>query len=140
ERVLPVEAAVAAVAGSLRLPPEAVSVPLRARVDAGREGTFFVMPALASPLGGFGAKLVGVFPGNSGKGLDSVQAVYALLSTADGRPLALLEGKYLTAIRTAAVSVLATRLLARPGPVRLALFGSGTTARFPLADFSRLRT
>ena len=140
ERVLPVEEAVAAVAETLRLPPESVSAPLRARVDAGREGTFFVMPALATSLGSFGAKLVGVFPGNRGQGLDSVQAVYALLSTADGRPLALLEGKYLTAIRTAAVSVLATRLLARPGPVRLALFGTGTQARFHLAAFARLRT
>jgi ornithine cyclodeaminase len=140
ERILPVEEAVAAVQEAFRLPPDAVSAPLRARVDAGREGTFFVMPALATSLGGFGAKLVGVFPGNRGKGLDSVQAVYALLSTADGRILALLDGNYLTASRTAAVTALATKLLARPGPARLALFGTGTQARFHLAAFGQMVT
>src|SRR5262245_27245472 len=72
---------------------------------------------LAMPCGGgdpqaLGAKLVSTFPGNSERGLPTVAGVYALFDPEHGAPVALLDGSYLTLVRTAAVSAFATRLLA----------------------------
>lgn len=84
-------------------------------------------PASESALG---TKIVSVFSANSERNLDIVQAVYLLLDGETGAPLALMEGRFLTAIRTAATSALATRLMAAPGTKRLSVFGAGTQAQF----------
>ncbi|MBV8895453.1 MAG: ornithine cyclodeaminase family protein, partial [Acidobacteriaceae bacterium] len=76
-----------------------------------------------------GVKLVTVFPGNVSTRLDTHQAVIQLFDSATGLPLAVLDGRLITAWRTAAVSALATRELA-PGDARvLAILGSGVQAR-----------
>jgi ornithine cyclodeaminase/alanine dehydrogenase-like protein (mu-crystallin family) len=95
-------------------------------------GVLLNMPSRAK-LGGesvVGTKTVTVFEKNSARNLDSVQAVYLLMDGETGAPLALMEGRFITAIRTAATSALATRLLASGEKKRLAVFGAGVQARF----------
>lgn len=77
-----------------------------------------------------GTKVVTVFEKNPARNLETVQAVYLLIDGETGVPLALLEGRFITAIRTAATSALATRLLASDEKKRLAIFGTGVQARF----------
>ncbi|HKV42399.1 MAG TPA: ornithine cyclodeaminase family protein [Blastocatellia bacterium] len=77
-----------------------------------------------------GTKIVSVFEGNASLGLAVVQSLYVLLDGSTGVPLALMEGRFITGIRTAAVSALATKHMLPPGPQRLAVFGAGTQAAF----------
>jgi ornithine cyclodeaminase/alanine dehydrogenase-like protein (mu-crystallin family) len=95
-------------------------------------GVLLDMPSRAR-LGGeslVGTKTVTVFEKNSARNLDSVQAVYLLMDGETGAPLALMEGRFITAIRTAATSALATRLLASGEKKRFGVFGAGVQARF----------
>jgi ornithine cyclodeaminase len=78
--------------------------------------------------GVLGAKLISVFPQNRSAGLDSHQGIVALHEPEHGRLLAVVHAGAITAIRTAAVSALATRLLANENADDLALLGSGTQA------------
>lgn len=77
-----------------------------------------------------GTKIVSVFPGNSQRSLDVVQGVYLLLDAETGAALSLMEGRFITAIRTAATSAVATRLMASSGQKQLSVFGAGVQARF----------
>lgn len=77
-----------------------------------------------------GVKIASVFAENRVRGLDVVQATYVLLDGLTGVPLSLMDGRYITGLRTAATSALATRLMAGPGPKRLGLFGAGVLAEF----------
>lgn len=118
------------------------SVPVRTQWP-GQGGTALVMPAYLPRAAGLGAKIVSVFPGNPDRGLPTVNAVVALLDADTGVPLALLDGTYLTALRTGAASGVATDLLAPAGADTLALFGAGAQARTQLlavATVRRLRT
>lgn len=121
--VLSYPAAVRALEEAYRAPAQ---VPRRLQVDAG-EGRLWVMPAAAA--GAMGVKVVTQFEGNAARGLDRIQATYLYLDADTGEALALLDGRVLTAIRTAAVSALATQYLANPGVKRLAIFGTGVQAR-----------
>jgi ornithine cyclodeaminase/alanine dehydrogenase-like protein (mu-crystallin family) len=98
------------------------------------------MPAYAAtPTAAFGLKLVGVFPGNVARGLDAHQGAVLLLSGETGELLALLNASAVTAVRTAAVSGVATRLLARPDAGELALVGAGVQARSHLEAMAAVR-
>ncbi len=99
---------------------------LRQILPLGGGAAFGVMPG-ASPEG-FGAKLISVFPGNFAKGLQSHQGFVALFDPASGAPVAILHAGEITAIRTAAASAAATRVLARPDASRLAILGYGEQA------------
>lgn len=103
-------------------------VPPRQQAPAG-DGVLLLLPAFQAAPAGLGVKLVSVFDRNSARGLERIQGLYLYLEALTGRPLALLEGRTLTAIRTAAVSALATRYLANPEPATLAVFGTGVQAR-----------
>ncbi len=103
-------------------------VPARQQMPAA-EGLLLLMPAFQAAPAGLGLKLVSIFERNAELGLARIQALYLYLDPATGRPLALMEGRTLTAIRTAAVSALATRYVANPGPATLAVFGTGVQAR-----------
>jgi ornithine cyclodeaminase/alanine dehydrogenase-like protein (mu-crystallin family) len=96
-------------------------------------GLFGMMPAVDGDL--MGIKLVTVFEKNLG--LPTHQAVIQLFSASTGEPLATMDGRLITEMRTAAVSAIATRLLARPGARNLAILGSGVQAR---AHLQALRT
>ena len=98
-----------------------------------RRGLLGTMPATLPPRGELGGvlavKALTVFPRNWQRG-EETHLGFVLLFEADaGRPRAILDAAALTAVRTAAVSAFATRLLARPDACDLALIGSGTQAR-----------
>ncbi len=114
-------------------------VPVRTQWSA-TNGTALVMPAYLPDSQGLGAKIVSVFPGNPGRGLPTVNAVVALLDPETGRPIALLDGTYLTALRTGAASGLAADLLALPAAGTLAVFGAGVQARTQLLALCTVRS
>src|SRR5437868_463516 len=96
-----------------------------------------------APSAGLGCKLVTLFPENRDR--PTHQAAIALFDPATGTPVALMDGTYITAMRTAAAAALATRLLARPDARVLAILGTGVQSRsaqemFPRArDFAEVR-
>ena len=85
------------------------------------------MPAFGD--GGVGVKLVTLTPANPERELPFIGAVYVLFDATTQTPEAILDGAALTALRTAAVSGLATRHLANPDADRLVIFGAGVQAR-----------
>jgi ornithine cyclodeaminase len=84
-------------------------------------------------------KALTIFPGNSARGLDSHQGFVALFDGDTGEPRALLNAGAITAVRTAAVSGVATRLLAREDARTLAILGTGTQARSHLEAMHAVR-
>ncbi|HXO21676.1 MAG TPA: ornithine cyclodeaminase family protein [Thermoanaerobaculia bacterium] len=108
-----------------------------------RNGLLGVMPGhlsgAAETAGLLGVKLVTVFPGNHARGEDSHQGLVVLFDDATGAPLAVFDAAAITAIRTAAVSGLATRLLAREGASDLAILGSGVQATTHLEAMRAVR-
>lgn len=94
-----------------------------------------VMPAVCES--GMGAKLVSFYPGNAGSGEPTHFATIVLFETEHGRPLAVLDGRLITEMRTAAVSTAVTKRLAHPESRSLAVLGSGVQAR---AHLEALRT
>jgi len=109
---------------------------------AGDAGILGAMLAYA-PSSGLGCKLVTLFPENRDR--PTHQAVIALFDPATGTPVALMDGTYITAMRTAAAAALATRLLAPPDARVLAILGTGVQSQsaqemFPRArDFAEVR-
>ncbi len=102
--------------------------------SAAHRGFFGIMPAVYGDL--MGAKLVTLFPLNAGTALPTHQGIIVLLSAATGEPLAVLDGRLITEMRTAAVTAVATNLLASRDASVLAILGSGVQAR---AHFEALR-
>jgi ornithine cyclodeaminase/alanine dehydrogenase-like protein (mu-crystallin family) len=90
-------------------------------------GFYGIMPAVYGDI--MGAKLVTLFPGNADLGLPTHQGVIVLLRATTGEPLAVLDGRLITEMRTAAVTAAATKLLAAPDAGVLAILGSGVQAR-----------
>lgn len=89
------------------------------------QGDALFMPAHVPAAGALGVKVVNVFRGNPQKGLPLIHAVVVLADPETGQPLAILDGSYLTALRTGAVSGAATDLLARPDSRTLVVIGTG---------------
>ena len=85
-----------------------------------------IMPAVAADA--MGLKLVSFYPGNAGSGLPTHMAMVLLFRPDTGEPLAVMDGRLITEMRTAAVSAAATRCLAAPDAHVLALLGSGVQA------------
>lgn len=100
---------------------------------------FAMMPAYSAALPVFGVKMITVFPGNHGSALDSHQGAVLLFDGRTGTLAALLDASSITAVRTAAVSAVATKLLAREDASTLALLGSGVQARTHLEAISLVR-
>jgi alanine dehydrogenase len=115
-------------AGKTSLPPRIAAF--------AADGLLGAMPAY-SPSAGLGCKLVSLFPGNTDR--PTHQAAIALFDPATGTPIALMDGTYITATRTAAAAALAARILARADAAVLAILGTGVQARSHLRAFSRIR-
>jgi ornithine cyclodeaminase len=99
-----------------------------------------LMPAHRSqPQPAYGLKIVCIFPGNPARGLDAHQGGVLLFDGETGAPRALLDASAVTEIRTAAVSGVATRLLARADATELAILGSGVQARSHLEAMAKVR-
>ena len=117
-------------AGEASMPPR-----IAALVEE-RQGLLGVMPSYL-PSAGLACKLVTLFPQNTDR--HTHQAVIAVFDPENGTPLALMDGRYITATRTAAGSALATRLLAREDAEVLALLGTGVQARSHARALPRVR-
>src|SRR5436309_12854175 len=85
---------------------------------------FAVMPAYLGEPKSIGAKIITVYPGNHGTQYDSHQGAVLMFDPANGSLAAVLDATSVTTIRTAAVSAVATRLLARAGATELAILGA----------------
>jgi ornithine cyclodeaminase/alanine dehydrogenase len=109
-------------------------VPPRTTVSVTDDGVLLLMPAVAPTDGGvaLGTKLVTFYAGNHARREPTIQSTYVLMDGTTGRPLALIEGGYLTGIRTGAASALAARYLARKDARRLVCFGAGVQAGFQI--------
>jgi ornithine cyclodeaminase/alanine dehydrogenase-like protein (mu-crystallin family) len=103
---------------------------LRSHADLPAQGQVLLMPALltAGEQPAFALKVLTALPTNPTRGLPRNQAIILLLEGTTGRTLAIMEGGWLTTMRTAAASGLATALLARADAEILALFGAGAQA------------
>jgi alanine dehydrogenase len=115
-------------------------VPLRTPVEvASREAVTLFMPAYLATSDALAAKIVSVFPGNPARGLPLIHAVVIVVDAETGRPAALMDGTYLTALRTGAASGVATDLLARRDARVAAIFGAGAQARTQLQAVCTVR-
>jgi ornithine cyclodeaminase/alanine dehydrogenase-like protein (mu-crystallin family) len=103
--------------------------PVRSRV-ALDGGDLLLMPGVREGGTGASVKLVTVVPANPGRGLPLIHAVVAWFDATTGRPMALLDGSMLTAMRTGAASGVGTRLLARRNASTLAMIGAGAQAEW----------
>ena len=107
-----------------------VTQPVRSviKVDVGAATGFLgLMPALTPD--GFGLKAVTFYPSNAERGIHTHMATIFLVDPETGTPLAVMDGRLITEMRTAAVSAAATKLLAPPEAKILAILGSGVQAR-----------
>lgn len=113
--------------------------PVRTMVRMPRHGSILApMPGYLAEADALGVKLVAVAPGNAAKGLPTHQASIMLFDPATGLPLALMDGRLITEMRTAAVSAAAALALARPGAGVLTLIGSGVQAMSHLRVFAHV--
>ena len=96
-----------------------------------------IMPAVADDA--MGVKLVSFYPGNTGTGVPTHLAMVLLFRPDNGEPLAVMDGRLITEMRTAAVSAAETRRLAAPDSRVLALLGSGVQARAHLQALMLVR-
>ncbi|WP_448205867.1 bifunctional Delta(1)-pyrroline-2-carboxylate/Delta(1)-piperideine-2-carboxylate reductase [Azospirillum sp. sgz302134] len=103
-----------------------ITSPERQVLPLAGDGVLLSMPATAPDIGIH--KLVNVCPDNAARGLPTIHGVVAAYDAATGVPLAILDGPTVTGRRTAAVSMLAIRTLARPAPRHVALIGAGKQA------------
>jgi ornithine cyclodeaminase/alanine dehydrogenase-like protein (mu-crystallin family) len=117
-------------AGRFEQPPRA-----RFGVDP-PNGYFFAMPALGEAIG---FKVVSYFPSNAARGLPTHQATLYLYDRSSGVPLAIMDARRITDMRTAAVSAVATDLLAPRHARTLAILGSGAQARSHHAALALVR-
>jgi len=143
EELLDLDALVDALADAHReLSEGKASMPPRIAAFAERSGLLGAMPAYL-PSAGLACKLVSLFPENRDR--HTHQALIAVFDPTNGTPVALMDGTYITATRTAAGSALATRLLARDDASVLAVLGAGVQARTHadalrrVRDFSEIR-
>ena len=113
--------------------------PLRTVLAADGRGFFGVMPAYMPQPGVLGAKLVTVFQDNAAAGLPTHLATIVLLDPATGELAAVIDGRYITEARTAAVSAVSVNLLAREDAATLAIVGTGVQARSHLEAITCVR-
>jgi ornithine cyclodeaminase len=118
-------------AGKASMPPRI------AAMVAEQDGLLGAMPSYL-PSAGLACKLVTLFPRNRDR--ETHQAVICVFDPENGTPLALMDGTFITATRTAAGSALATRLLAREDSRVLALVGTGVQARSHARALPRVRS
>src|SRR2546430_10054602 len=114
-----------------------VTQPVRSIITVDPPGGFMgIMPAHAE---GLGLKIVTFYPPNAQRGLPTHMATIFLADPETGTPLAVMDGRLITEMRTAAVSAVATDLLASPDAKILAILGSGVQARSHLEALRSVR-
>ena len=141
ERALTVKDAIPLVREAfVQLSSKRACVPLRTRIDVTeRHGTVLYMPAYFPAREILAVKVVSLFKDNPAAGLPLIHALVVVNDARTGRPLAVMDGEALTAIRTAAASGLATELLARREAEVAAIFGAGVQGRTQLEAVCAVR-
>ena len=105
------------------------NIPLRINLDISKEeGQSLYMAGYAEEANALGVKIVSVYPNNIKKGLPSVPATMILLNENTGQVCSMIDGTYLTMVRTGAVAGAATDILANKDAAVFALFGTGGQA------------
>ena len=118
----------------------AVNQPVRTVLEVGPDKAYFgVMPAALDEPAAVGAKLVTVYAKNHDRGLPSHLATILLLDHATGALAAVVDGRYITEARTAAVSAVSVKHLALPDATVLGIIGSGVQARSHLEAIRHVR-
>lgn len=138
---LPMDRAIEAVRHAfIQLSSGEAIVPPRMHMDIAEENaTELFMPVYLPSTGKIGLKIVSVFKDNPAKGLPLIHALVAVFDAKNGRPLAVMDGEYLTALRTGAASGLATDLLARKDAKIATIFGAGKQGRTQLEALAAVR-
>jgi ornithine cyclodeaminase len=116
-----------------------VTQPVRTVLQVGGNAVYGLMPAYMPLRPALGTKLVTVFESNGERGLPTHLATIVLLDPETGALVALMDGRYITEARTAAVSAVSVRHLGREDARTLAIIGSGVQARSHLEAISRVR-
>ena len=124
--------------GLIDLSARRVLQPMRMVMDIPAEqGLLFLKPALTRDA--LATKLITMIPGNPQRGLPTLLATIVLMDPSTGRTLAVMDGTWITALRTAAVSAVGVDALAAPGPKVVAMLGSGALARSHAAALRAVR-
>jgi alanine dehydrogenase len=141
-RAITMAEAIQAVKGAyVQLSAGKAVVPLRTTLPVEkRNGVTLFMPAYLAADDAMAAKIVSVFPENLARGLPTIHAIVIVVDAETGCPTALMDGTYLTALRTGAASGAATELLARTDARVAAIFGAGAQARTQLEAVCTVRT
>ena len=117
-----------------------VQQPVRTVLTVGAQKSWWgLMPAYVNDPATMGAKLVTVFNANASRGLPTHLAMIVLFDPDTGALQALMDGRFITEARTAAVSAVSARYLARPGASKLAIIGTGVQARSHLEAYQEVR-
>lgn len=117
-----------------------VEQPVRTVLDIDGRGFFASMPAyIRAGENILGAKLVSIFPGNAQRGAPTHLATIVLVDSNTGETLAVMDGRYITEIRTAAVSALSVAPLARADAATAGILGSGVQAHSHVEMLRRVR-
>jgi alanine dehydrogenase len=139
ERLLDVDALLEALGKALVVfSSGTTSVPPRSGARVGDRGILGAMPGYVPGIA-LEVKLVSVFPANHEHGLPSHQGLIAIFDEDTGTPLALMDGAYITAIRTGGTAAVAARLLARQDAAVLAILGAGVQGGSHLETFPSIR-
>lgn len=146
--VLPMDACIKAIdramravsRGDARIPLRTV-LPLPTSADPkALPNLFGVMPGYLGEPQGLGAKLLALYPTNPQRGLSSHIGLVCYFDAATGAPRAVMDASAITALRTAAASAVATRILARTDASTLAILGTGEQADTHIEALSQVRT
>lgn len=141
QRALSMPRAIEAVKGAFtQLSAGQADVPLRTALDVPRHnGVTLFMPAYLSADDAMALKIVSVYNDNPDRGLPLIHALVIVVDAETGAPAAVMDGTYLTALRTGAASGAATELLARPDGRVAAVFGAGAQGRTQLEAVCAVR-
>lgn len=140
-RALPMRDAVEAMKRAFaQLSTGQAEVPLRVPLSVPRHnGLVLFMPAYLAADDQMAVKIVSVFNDNPARGLPLIHALVVVVDATTGQPAAVMDGTYLTALRTGAASGAATDLLARPDAAVAAVFGAGVQGRTQLEGVCAVR-
>ncbi|MBL7063430.1 MAG: hypothetical protein ISS49_04380 [Anaerolineae bacterium] len=140
-RALPMRQAIEVMKGAFaQLSTGQANVPLRVALQVDRhKGVTLFMPAYLSADDQMAVKIVSVFNDNPAQGLPLIHALVVVMDATTGKPAAVMDGTYLTALRTGAASGAATDLLARQNARIAAIFGAGAQGRTQLEAVCAVR-